>query len=871
MKAIHRPNRETCISILLVLCIFLLLFISKGYAPFGPRSLATNDANVQYLDLFLYYRDVLEGRNSISYTFSKLLGGTNIALLSYYLSSPLSLLVVFFQRDQMISFYHLITVLKILLATAAFSVFLRGRFPRSGTEGCRAPELERICRVLLPACYGLSLYVLSQIRNVMWLDGVYMLPLILLGVYRVVRGDRLWKLSVPVALSVLFNWYTAGMNCLFSAGWFVLEVALQAAEEGRFRWKGFLCSCFRYAAAMMIGLMCSAVLFLPSVSALAGSTKGNLKLWHLIRDRSIRAPILSVIETSVYGATDTSVRVSLYCGALPVVGAVSLFTKKERFLQRLILAALLLVALLMFFWAPLNEAFNLLANPTSFWVRFSYLQVFAVLFVAAWVFLTGEGPGRWGLLAGSVVYAGLLAAVHMHFYEQSDRQVYLTAAALLVLSALLFCVLSFPAGGRKQKVFACLSVLVAAADLGYQTLCITEILHNNSVLETAAYIRGQEEQIRSIREYDPSLYRISQTVTRNMGKDRITANFDEPLAYGYWSISHYSSTVDDRQLFFLDRVGYKNLGYMMAVTGTSVLGADSLLGVKYLLSDTPVSGWVEGDAAFSFGEKKLYENPYVLPMAFRCADGRVESDSRNHFEYQNALYSSLLGREIALYRPLKYEKTAQEGVQHYRLFLPDWNCAVYGNLEHVQTEGEPVIDLNGRQTILYSRWLAPTVFYVPTEPGEREAYASLKGSVLLNEESTEFYALDLDLLGQVTRELREQSRGIDADIKNGHIVVRAETDEGAAPSRLLLTVPHDRGWRVLYNGAAVGPELWAGLFYSFPLTPGETVIEMTYHVPLLKEGLIVSAAGVLILCLLSLPRRRAGSRHDRGTEDYRGD
>ena len=139
--------------------------------------------------------------------------------------------------------------------------------------------------------------------------------------------------------------------------------------------------------------------------------------------------------------------------------------------------------------------------------------------------------------------------------------------------------------------------------------------------------------------------------------------------------------------------------------------------------------------------------------------------------------------------------------------------------------------------------------------------------MLLNDESTVFYALDLDLLRQVTQELREQSRGMELDIKNGHVVVRADTDAGSAPSRILLTVPYNRGWEVSYNGEPIKPERWADLFYSFPLAPGETVIEMTYHVPLLKEGLIVSVTGVLILGLLSLPRRRPGSRHDRETEE----
>lgn len=51
----------------------------------------------------------------------------------------------------------------------------------------------------------------------MWLDGVFFLPLMLLMVYEIVRGKNSgWKLSVVVGLAIISNWYSAGLNCLFS-------------------------------------------------------------------------------------------------------------------------------------------------------------------------------------------------------------------------------------------------------------------------------------------------------------------------------------------------------------------------------------------------------------------------------------------------------------------------------------------------------------------------------------------------------------------------------------------------------------------------------------------------------------------------------
>ena len=88
----------------LTFAVLLILFITCGYAPFGNKSLAVDDASIQYLDFYAYFKDVLAQKNSIFYTFGKTLGGTNIAVFSYYLSSPFMLLSVFFPKENLHSF-----------------------------------------------------------------------------------------------------------------------------------------------------------------------------------------------------------------------------------------------------------------------------------------------------------------------------------------------------------------------------------------------------------------------------------------------------------------------------------------------------------------------------------------------------------------------------------------------------------------------------------------------------------------------------------------------------------------------------------------------------------------------------------------------
>lgn len=98
MKQNHHYTFETkavLYSGLLTFALLCILFAVGGLAPFGSKSLAVMDADIQYLDFFSYFKDVLSGKNTIGYTFGKTLGGSNIAVFSYYLSSPFNLLLFF--------------------------------------------------------------------------------------------------------------------------------------------------------------------------------------------------------------------------------------------------------------------------------------------------------------------------------------------------------------------------------------------------------------------------------------------------------------------------------------------------------------------------------------------------------------------------------------------------------------------------------------------------------------------------------------------------------------------------------------------------------------------------------------------------------
>ena len=271
-----RRLRDPLLAAAVTAAIYWIVLFLGDYVPFGINTPAVTDAKLQYLDLFAYYRDVLMGQNSAVYTFSSTLGGGGAAIWAYYLASPFNLLVLLFPKDQMNLFLEVLITVKVSAASASFAWFTGRRF-RERVSGDMT--------LLLSVGYGLMQYMLAQGSNVMWLDGVILLPFIVLGIHNAVQARRfnIVELAVPAALSVLANWYTGGINYLFSAVWFLYEMLRKSAsrKEGGSGRRRRITGMGKYLLGMGTGLLLAAVLFLPNVLALSQGKAGS---WNPLRN-----------------------------------------------------------------------------------------------------------------------------------------------------------------------------------------------------------------------------------------------------------------------------------------------------------------------------------------------------------------------------------------------------------------------------------------------------------------------------------------------------------------------------------------------------------------------------------------------------------
>ena len=93
--------------------------------------------------------------------------------------SPLTWLVMAFGKQNIYLMFCLVIVLKASLSAYTFSYFIR---KREGTSD--------IYSVVVSILYALSAYFIAYYWNIMWLDALYMLPLVCIGIHKLIKDKN---------------------------------------------------------------------------------------------------------------------------------------------------------------------------------------------------------------------------------------------------------------------------------------------------------------------------------------------------------------------------------------------------------------------------------------------------------------------------------------------------------------------------------------------------------------------------------------------------------------------------------------------------------------------------------------------------------
>ena len=168
----YEKNRFVLLSFVTAIAIWILIAFCYDMAPFGDITILRMDLYHQYGPLFAELRDRLVSGGSLLYSWQSGGGGSFLGNFFNYLSSPLSLLVLFFKHINITDAIALIIILKCALSAASFTYYLK-----ASDEFKKHNPITAGFGLL----YAFSGYFIAYYWNVMWLDGMLLLPLIVLA------------------------------------------------------------------------------------------------------------------------------------------------------------------------------------------------------------------------------------------------------------------------------------------------------------------------------------------------------------------------------------------------------------------------------------------------------------------------------------------------------------------------------------------------------------------------------------------------------------------------------------------------------------------------------------------------------------------
>ena len=211
---------ETAGLILRCLIVFFVPFITgiiifkkKEISPFGGNDLLAIDLWSQYFPMYRKFA-LDHGFSEAMYNWSGALGFNNWLQNAFYTRSIFLIPFGLIPFEKSMTYIDIVCLLRFGLGAAACQLFLEYKF-KSKSPVIMAASVG----------YGLCAYSTAFIMQFMWTDGLFLGPLVLLGLERLINGKSPLMYVFMLALTIYTNFYTGFGVCLFTGFYFIAEWA----------------------------------------------------------------------------------------------------------------------------------------------------------------------------------------------------------------------------------------------------------------------------------------------------------------------------------------------------------------------------------------------------------------------------------------------------------------------------------------------------------------------------------------------------------------------------------------------------------------------------------------------------------------------
>ncbi|MEI3578371.1 MAG: YfhO family protein [Acutalibacteraceae bacterium] len=317
---------------------FLIMGISFAVFevyPFGDKQILVTDFWQQYYPFFCDFQSKLQEGSSMLWSWATGLGTNYIALIAYYLASPLNLLLLFVPAEILREALTVSLMIKIGCAGMFMSMFLRYVFKRNNFS-----------IVFFSMLFALCAFTMGYYWNIIWFDAFALLPLVVLGAYKLLVDGKYKTYVVALALTMLTNYYIGFFTCIFTV---IVFIAIMVISKPG--WKVFFRKLLTIAGFSALALCIGALFMLPAVFALQNTHSinntipGITEIYDWKYDNNALQFLSDILGNTVAFTepTDKEGLPNIYCGFICVLLSAFFFRCKQITVREKVLSISVLV------------------------------------------------------------------------------------------------------------------------------------------------------------------------------------------------------------------------------------------------------------------------------------------------------------------------------------------------------------------------------------------------------------------------------------------------------------------------------------------------------------------------------------------------
>lgn len=668
------------VFILTCLLFFIANFIT-GKGIYQDVSILKGDSITEYINFLAYLQRIMEGDlRELFYSFSMMPGGGTALVWGWHLISPFNVLLIFFQKSQLLTAYYVIELLKVATCGLTMSIFL--------IRHCVPKETIISFSVLLKvATFSLSYafcgFITAHTHDIMWLDGILMLPLLASSLYTLVKNNKVIPFFICLMYCIITNFYIGFMMCIFSTICFAY-ICIKMKEYR-------LCIVLNFVLTSGLSAGASAAALFPIMYQvlLSKMSDKNDKLFditHLIREvlavfalmtlvhaviyllcksnvikklpsylqkivsfftialiafllkkliddmawtgdflyKTYCLPLKLLIGTYSFEESQTSDLMNIYLGLfLTLAFIMYLFDYRCNSRVKIINIETLLLSVLMMGCVQINYVWHGFTHPLGNFYRWSYMFSFFIIYVSAEYILSASR------------FREPFSLIHS-LSSQGGFCFFVTIGIILMFSTYYYKKNNFVFLSKHilliNIVFILLYLtwyLIAKKRIAFSTTLLSFVIFMELTINAILSMNGWEFLSNAeFESYIDTSSKIMQVITKDSAEEFRTESSYHPMYYyisGYNSVFHHSSAYIRDNLDFMALFGMNGSEMMGGQRCDNKFDLDldlaSFLGIRYLVTEQKLSipeySFLEQYEDNYLGKQYyLYENKNAMPMVF---------------------------------------------------------------------------------------------------------------------------------------------------------------------------------------------------------------------------------------------------------------